>query len=205
MAPKPAPVVDYARRVQGKAEDGGRNRFDLEDKKLAEEEKQLELAKNDPKAPKKDNDAYLGKVKEARGNFRSYEQAKLWLNQRDMKSIQGGNSIAVDVAVCSNNLRGQERLTQTANRFVQGRNCLDVGGVWIDDGYNATMKTLVVKAQSEAYFDILKKNPKMKDVFRLGNHLVYVTPSNVALVIDTNDGKETLSEEEIEKLFVAAK
>jgi Ca-activated chloride channel family protein len=202
---KPAPVADYARRVQGKSEDGARNRADLEDKKLAEEEKQLELAKRDPKSPKKDNDAYLDKVKEARGNFRSYEQAKFWLNQRDMKNIQGGNSTAVDVAVCSNNLRGQERLTQTANRFVQGRNCLDVGGVWIDDAYNATMKTLVVKAQSQAYFDILKKNPKMKDVFRLGNHLVFVTPSNVALVIDTNDGKETLSEEEIEKLFFAAK
>jgi Ca-activated chloride channel family protein len=206
VAPKPAPVADYARRVQGKPEDGGRNRLDMEDKKLAEEEKQLELARNDPKGgKKKDNDAYLDKVKEARGNFRSYEQARLWLNQKDMKNIQGGNSTAVDVAVCSNNLRGQDRLTQTANRYVQGRNCLDVGGVWIDDGYNATMKTVVVKAQSDAYFKILEKNPKMKDVFRLGNHLVYVTPSNVALVIDSNDGKETLDDEEISKLFVAAK
>ncbi len=185
---KPAPVADYARRVQTKPEDGGRNRLDLEDKKLAEEEKQLQQAASDPKDPMKaDRDQYLGKVKEARGNFRSYEQARQWLNQKDMKNIQAGNSTAVDIAVCSNNLRGQERLTQTANRYVQGRNCLDIGGVWIDDGFNANMK------------------PKMKDVFRLGNHLVYVTPSKVALVIDTNDGKETLSDEEIEKLFVATK
>jgi Ca-activated chloride channel homolog len=205
IAPQPAQVADYARRVQTIPADGGRNRLDLEDKKLAEEEKQLELAKNDPKAPKKDNDAYLGKVKEARGNFRSYEQAKQWLNQRDMKNIQAGNSTAVDVAVCSNNLRSQDRLSQTANRYVQGRNCVDIGGVWIDDAFDAKMKTLVVKAQSQAYFDILSKNPKMKDVFRLGNHLVYVTPSGVALVIDTNDGKETLDEEEIARLFVAAK
>lgn len=205
FAPQPAKVDDYARRVQARPEDGGRNRIDLEDKKLADEEKQLELAKKDPKAPKKDNDAYLDKVKEARGNFRSYDQARLWLNQRDMKNIQGGNSTAVDVAVCSNNLRSQERLTQTANRYVQGRNCLDIGGVWIDDGFDGKMKTLVVKAQSEAYFKILDKNPKMKDVFRLGNHLVYVTPSKVALVIDTNDGKETLSDDEIAKLFEAVK
>ena len=204
-APQPAQVIDYARRVQTKPEDGMRNRSDLEDKKLAEEEKRLELAKKDPNSPKKDNDQYLDKVKEARGNFRSYEQARQWLNQKDMKNIQAGNSTAVDVAVCSNNLRGQERLTQTANRFVQGRNCIDIGGVWIDEGYSADMKTVVVKAQSDAYFKILEKNPKMKDVLRLGNHLVYVTPSKVALVIDSSDGKETLSDEEIEKLFVAAK
>lgn len=204
-APRPAQVLDYAQRVQAKPEDGSKNRLDMEDKKLAEQEKQLELAKNDPKAPKKDNDEYLGKVREARGNFRSYEQARQWLNQRDMKSVQGGNSTAVDVAVCSNNLRSQDRLTQTANRYVQGRNCLDVGGVWIDDGYDAKMKTVVVKAQSDAYFQILANNPKMKDVFRLGNHLVYVTPSKVALVIDTNDGKEKMSDEEIASLFVVAK
>ena len=42
-------------------------------------------------------------------------------------------------------------------------------------------------------------------MFRLGNHLVFVTPSKVALIIDTNDGKDKLSDEEIDKLFVVAK
>ena len=54
------------------------------------------------------------------------------------------------------------------------------------------MKTVVVKAQSDAYFKILEKKPKMKDVYRLGNHLVFVTPSQTALVIDANDGKDKL-------------
>ena len=65
------------------------------------------------------------------------------------------------------------------------------------------MKTLVVKAQSDAYFKILEKNPKMKDVYRLGNHLVFVCPNKTALVIDTTDGKETLKDDEIEALFTA--
>jgi Ca-activated chloride channel family protein len=201
---KPAPVADFAKRVQALPEDGKKNRFNYEDKKLADEE--AELTKTDPKDPNKgEKDNYLGKVKEARGNFRSYEQARQWLNQRDLKNVQGGNSVAVDVAVCSNNLRSQDRLTQTAMRNVQGRNCLEIGGVWIDEGYSADMKTVVVKAQSDAYFMILEKSPKMKDVFRLGNYLVYVTPSKVALVIDTAEGKESLSDEEVAKLFVAAK
>jgi Ca-activated chloride channel family protein len=45
----------------------------------------------------------------------------------------------------------------------------------------------------------------MKDVYRLGNHLVWVTPSGTALVIDASDGKDKLSDEEINKLFVATK
>jgi len=89
-------------------------------------------------------------------------------------------------------------------RNVAGRNCLEIGGVWIDETFCAEMKTLVVKAQSDAYFRIIERNAKMKDVFRLGNHLVYVTPSKVALVIDTNDGKEKLEDAEIDKLFAAA-
>jgi len=42
-------------------------------------------------------------------------------------------------------------------------------------------------------------------VFRLGNHLVFVTPSQTALVIDTTDGKEKLTDAEIVALFDAKK
>ena len=40
-------------------------------------------------------------------------------------------------------------------------------------------------------------------MFRLGNHLVFVCPSNTALVIDANDGKEKLTDEEVAALFTA--
>ena len=77
--------------------------------------------------------------------------------------------LGVDLAEASNNLRNQDRVCQTANRQVQGRNCLEVGGVWIDDAFKADTKSVTVKAQSDAYFRILEKHPEMKDVFRLGN------------------------------------
>jgi Ca-activated chloride channel family protein len=66
-----------------------------------------------------------------------------------------------------------------------------------------TATTLKVKAQSAAYFHILERQPKMKDVLRLGNRLVWVTPSGTALVIDPADGKETLGDDEIGRLFAA--
>jgi len=101
-----------------------------------------------------------------------------------------------------NNLRNQNRLEQTAQRNVNSRNCLEIGGVWIDEGFDPKMPMVTVKAQSDAYFRILEKHPKMKDVFQLGNYLVWVTPSGTALIIDTTDGKEKLEDAEIDKLFV---
>jgi Ca-activated chloride channel family protein len=110
--------------------------------------------------------------------------------------------LGVDLACASNNLRNQDKLSLTANRQVQGRNVLEVGGVWIDDGYKAETKSITVKAQSKAYFDILAAHPEMKDVFRLGNSVVWISPSGTALIVDQNDGKEEMTGDEIEALFV---
>ncbi len=45
----------------------------------------------------------------------------------------------------------------------------------------------------------------MSEVFRLGNHLVWVTPNGTVLVVDTVEGKEKVIDDEITKLFVAKK
>ena len=81
---------------------------------------------------------------------------------------------------------------------------LEFGGVWIDEGFDAKTPTLTVKVQSDAYFSC-SNGTTVKDVFTLGNHLVWVTPSGTALIIDAGTGKETLGKEEIEALFVAKK
>ena len=109
--------------------------------------------------------------------------------------------LGVDLAQASNYLRNQDRVSLTANRQVGGRNCLELGGVWIDDAYKADTKSVTVKAQSDAYFSILEKHPEMKDVFRLGNFVVWITPSGTALVIDQNTGKEKMDDAEIAALF----
>ena len=82
---------------------------------------------------------------------------------------------------------------------------MEIGGVWIDEKFDAKTPTLVVKAQSDAYFRILELQPQMKDVYRLGNHLVWMTPNGTALVVDTSEGKDKLDDAEIGKLFVAKK
>jgi Ca-activated chloride channel family protein len=206
---KPAKVGDVVKGLE-KPDEASKQRGDFEksrlEKDLKEQEKKVTDLKNDPK--KKEEEATealaLQRLQQMRDQNYNYDRAQQYFKEGRNREAQVG-PVGVDVAICANNLRQQDRLSPTANRLANGRNCLEIGGVWIDQGFNSKMKTLVVKAQSDAYFQILEKEPKMKDVFRLGNYLVYVTPSETALIIDVNDGKDKLTAEEIDNLFKAKK
>ncbi len=143
-------------------------------------------------------------LQETKERVTTFNLAREALGRRELERVQAGKA-GVDLSIHAGNLRGQVRLEQSAVRTVAGRNCLEIGGVWIDEGYEAKTPTLTVKAMSEAYFRLLEKQPQLKDVFRLGNHLLWVTPSGTALIIDAGDGKEKLDDKEIDALFVAKK
>jgi Ca-activated chloride channel family protein len=135
----------------------------------------------------------------------AYEECCNALRKGDLAGVQAGR-LGVDLSIQCCNLRNQSRVEQTARRELLGRDCLEVGGIWIDAGYDAKKtKTVAVKAMSDAYFRLLEKHPELKDVFRMGNHLVWVTPSGTALLLDTCDGKETLTDDEIAGLFAVKK
>ncbi len=120
----------------------------------------------------------------------------------DLQANQAG-CLGVDLALACNQLRNQDKLSVTANRAVQGRNCVEFGGMWIDDRFTAKTPTCTVKAQSDAYFKLLDLHPELKDVYVLGNHVVWMTPNGTALVIDASQGKTTIGDSEIEKLFAS--
>jgi Ca-activated chloride channel homolog len=191
----PRPVVEFLKEAEARkpGESGqgglGGTRGDLTDR---------DLAKLDDKA------ADGGKSKgEALEKKRAYETAMKAIRGRDREAVQTGK-LGVDLSVQMQNLRNQSKLDMTALKNVQGRNVMELGGVWVDEGFKADMKVVVVKAQSDAYFRILERHEVVKDVYRLGNHLVWITPSGTALVVDCNDGKDKLEDAEIDKLFVAA-
>jgi len=198
-APQPK-VEDFARRVQETPGSGTANRGRLADDQLEAESKRVEPMKGgDARA-----EGYAKALKQAKDDKSNFDRTRMYFQNGQLREAQTGRD-GVDLAITSNNLRQQERLTQSATKNAYGRNCLDFGGVWIDEKFDAKMKTVVVKAQSEAYFRILEKNDKMKEVFKIGNHLVWVTPSQIALVIDANDGVEKLTDAEIDALFAVEK
>ena len=186
-------MADFARDVQKKP-------GDIADRRGRFEDEQLQKLADDAKGDK-DVRRMLDEARAKKDNFDGTREA---LKKGDANYYQLGRS-GVDLAINSANLRNQCRLEQTAQRNANGRNCVEIGGVWIDEKFDAKTPTLVVKAQSDAYFRILELQPQMKDVYRLGNHLVWMAPCGTALVIDTSEGKEKLDDADINKLFVAKK
>jgi Ca-activated chloride channel family protein len=189
----PQTVAEYARQNAG-GPGLAQNRANFEGQKYA----------NLPADGKETNKEVLNALRNAKDKRDAYDQARQALAQRQQGDVQAGK-LGVDLSVQTNNMRNQTQMEFRALRCVNGRNCLELGGVWIDDGFDPKMPVVTIKAQSDAYFDLLARQPKLKEVFQLGNHLVWVTPSGTALIVDTNDGKDKLSKEDIDKLFVAKK
>jgi Ca-activated chloride channel family protein len=194
-APGAAPlkVTDFLEKGAGK--DGG-----LAERRNEQTERQFGQAR--PGSEGKPGDSKDGdkSLEEARQKKELFDEVRRALARGDRAGIQAGRT-GVDLAEQMNKLRNQNRLERKALRNVAGRNCIEVGGIWIDEGFDPKQPTVTVKAMSDAYFRILERQPKAKEVFQLGNYLVWVTPSGANLVIDVNDGKETLSDKEIDALF----
>ncbi len=187
--PEPMNVADFAKQAQPKAGDADKKRGDYEGARLQDA------------AGSKGSDA----ASRALEQKKAYDEARALLAQKDWRQTQTGR-LGVDLSLATNALRNQERVAPTAKRSVNGRNLIELAGVWLDEGYDASMKHVMIKAQSDAYFRILEKQPKMTEVFSLGNHLVWVSPSKTAIMLDTSaDATEKLSDEEIDKLFAASK
>jgi Ca-activated chloride channel family protein len=198
--PGPAPkTVNELTKQLGKKGTDGKDGAKADVNSLRQQVTDSILAAGEKEAKKKeDADAY----KLQREQIKTLDRARQLFQGQQHQEVQGGK-LGVDFAVQNNGLRFQNRLTQTANRFVQQRNLLDVGGVWIDEKFDPKMPTVSIKAQSKAYFRILELHPKMKEVFAVGNYFVWVSPSGSALIVDRNDGQEELSDEAINRLFVA--
>ena len=190
-------LIEFAKSAQGKPGELATNRAKLE-------EQLLQDAEQDAKGEGKDRSLALRALKEAGEKKKAYDEARQAFALRRIDMVQAGK-LGVDLSIQSNNLRNQSQLTATASKQVAGRNCLEIGGAWIDEGFDPKLPVVIVKAMSPAYFRMLERQPQVKDVLKLGNHVVWIAPNGTVLVIDTNDGKEELSDAEIDGLFVAKK
>ncbi len=147
----------------------------------------------------------MRRAKTALDKQKAFDDCCAALRKGNLAGVQAGQ-LGVDLSVQCGNLRTQCQVEQTAQRVLLGRECINVGGIWVDTGFDCKKtKTVVVRALSDAYFRLLEKHPELKEVFRMGNHLVWVTPSGTALLLDTCDGQETLTDDEIAGLFPARK
>ncbi|MEI7684785.1 MAG: VIT domain-containing protein [Planctomycetota bacterium] len=201
---KTVSVEQAARELQDKPGDSGKNRIDRLAKDLIFADR--DLAKLDANAKGEAEKAQFANARKAvdelRSNYDTQRQAAAELQKGAYRNTQEG-TLGVNLSVNNAQLRNQSQVSQTASRWLGTRNALDVGGIWIDEAFSAQNKTVPVKAMSNAYFRILERQPTARNVFRIGNHLVWVTPSQAAIVIDPTTGAEEMTDAEIDALFVA--
>src|SRR5262249_9691851 len=84
-------------------------------------------------AAKKDPGKSDTRTKEAGDKLETYREAERLLRRHENSATQSGK-LGVDLSLQTDGLRNQSRLELTALRQVQGRNVMEVGGVWIDEG-----------------------------------------------------------------------
>jgi len=216
----PAPTPDDSSRSGGKkkgAFDGDgiakkREQLDAERLRAAESDAKDAKAKSASSSTSRPGDApaeegaarTLQTLTEAAERRKTLAKALDSIGKRDLNAVQEGK-LGVELALQMNELRQQERIVRTASRNVQTRNLIEVGGVWIDEGFGDKTPSVTIKAMSKAYFRLLERHPKMREVYQLGNYVIWLTPSGAALIIDRGAGREEMSDADIDRLFVAAK
>ena len=195
-------VESFAKRVQRRAGDLAKNRGSYQEDafEAIEELAEAETVRGRGATRLARSEAVQDRYKQARELKGALDLAQQNYRSGRLRENQI-NKQGVDLSVSTNALKWQNRLNPTAIRRVAGRNCIEFGGVWIDQDFSSKTPTCSVKAQSDAYFKILERHPEVRDVYKLGNHLVWITPNGTGLVIDTTDGKDELSDQEIDLLF----
>ncbi len=132
-----------------------------------------------------------------------YLKAGQALAQGRQEAVQSGE-LGVNLSIETDKLRHQRVLADTGQRQAAGHDFQFVAGIWLDSAFKDKAPAVTIQAQSDAYFRILERRKEASETFRLGNRLVWMTPSGTALVID-KEGKTTLDDKEIERLFIPLK
>lgn len=82
----------------------------------------------------------------------------------------------------------------TSTRYIQGKVFVFSQGMWTDQAYKTSMKTLRVKYLSPTYFQILTIRPDLRKILALGSRLVVVVSRQHALIIDDTDSSVSTSQ-----------
>ena len=116
-----------------------------------------------------------------------------------LKPEVGGAAVAIskDISTLRKGLAEQPEVLRI--RQVAGKNFEYVLGFWVDGDFKKEMKTIEVKYLSDAYFELIKREPRLKKVFALGENVVVVMGKK-AIVIQA-EGKEKLTKSEFKELL----
>jgi Ca-activated chloride channel homolog len=122
----------------------------------------------------------------------------------DLKREESGKK-AVDIATNIAKLRQSEGDRDAKNQKrvenKAGHQMVNFRGVWVDEKFAGTEKLTKIKWGSEAFFRLLREKPELKDVFSLGQQVVVVIARGQAVAVDTEEGVEKFTDDEVKALL----
>ncbi len=125
----------------------------------------------------------------------------------DLEKADAGKT-AVDIAEKIQRLRQTEGdRTASAAKMVQyrgGRQFVNFRGVWVDERFQGTEQVTKIKWGSEAYFSLLRANPELKEILSLGERVVIATAKGKAVAIDSEEGADKMTADEVKALTTDA-
>ena len=102
---------------------------------------------------------------------------------------------AVRTSQAIGGLKGTEKAdTDTLSRVIRDKVFHYRGGAWIDEAYEASMRTLSVRYLSDAYFGLLRIQPELARYVSLGETVTIVVGDGRAVVITADGGEPSESE-----------
>jgi Ca-activated chloride channel homolog len=122
------------------------------------------------------------------------------------KAVAGKTAVDIAKGIMSLRQADGDKRTQSA-KMVQnrgGRQFINFRGVWVDERFGGTETVTKIKWGSEAYFSLVRAKPELKDVLSLGEQVVLVTAKGKAVAIDSEDGVDKLTADEIKALMTDA-
>lgn len=109
---------------------------------------------------------------------------------------------AVDTAQALSQLKLADQDMVGDVRTIGEKTFVNYAGIWVDHAYDAEKHKDLFSIQylSKAYFQLIEKDPRHKEILALGERVVWISPTGRAIAIDSK-GKETLTEKEFSNLF----
>ena len=126
---------------------------------------------------------------------------------REFEKAETGRT-AVDIAQEVQRLRRAENAKDT--RGVQqvqrkgNRQFVNYRGVWVDQAYQGDETLTKVKWGSEAFFQLVRAQKDLRESLSQGRRVVVVTARGQAVAVDTEEGLEELTPEQLKALLTDA-
>ncbi len=118
-----------------------------------------------------------------------------------MKQVEGKAAVKASEVISKMKKSDVQRSNARAPKHVDSRTFIWHKGLWIEEDWlDNQVDPVRIKYLSDAWFKLIDIDPELGKILSLGQHVVFRLKTGKAILV-TDDGKDTLSKQDIRELF----